>query len=63
MIARSKALLKRYWPRLKLRTILLTVLLSVAAMPVAGAGGVRVAAAGPCPISSPAASPLALTRL
>ncbi len=42
MITRVKALVKRYWPRLKLRTILLTVLLSVAAMPVAGAVFLRV---------------------
>ena len=42
MIARAKALARRYWPRLKLRTILLTVLLTVAAMPVAGAVFLRV---------------------
>ncbi|MCF8505512.1 MAG: HAMP domain-containing histidine kinase [Caulobacter sp.] len=42
MITRAKALAKRYWPRLKLRTILLTVLLTVAAMPVAGAVFLRV---------------------
>ena len=42
MIRRIKALVKRYWPRLKLRTILLTVLLTVAAMPVAGAVFLRV---------------------
>lgn len=42
MIAGAKALLRRHWPRLKLRTILLTVLLSVAAMPVAGAVFLRV---------------------
>jgi signal transduction histidine kinase len=42
VITRVKALVKRYWPRLKLRTILLTVLLSVAAMPVAGAVFLRV---------------------
>jgi len=42
VISRAKALLKRYWPRLKLRTILLTVLLTVAAMPVAGALFLRV---------------------
>lgn len=42
MIAAGKALLKRYWPRLKLRTILLSVLIGVAAMPVAGAVFLRV---------------------
>lgn len=42
MIAAAKALLKRHWPILRLRTILLIVLLSVAAMPVAGAVFLRV---------------------
>ena len=42
MIARLKALLKRHWPALRLRTILLTVLLVVAAMPVFGAVFLRV---------------------
>ena len=42
MIVRLKTLLKRVWPRLKLRTILLSVLIGVAAMPVAGAVFLRV---------------------
>ena len=42
MIAAVKAFLKRHWPILRLRTILLTVLLAVAAMPVAGAVFLRV---------------------
>ncbi|MDO8297498.1 MAG: HAMP domain-containing sensor histidine kinase [Caulobacter sp.] len=42
MIAAAKTLIKRHWPILRLRTILLIVLLSVAAMPVAGAVFLRV---------------------
>ncbi len=42
MIAAAKDLLKRYWPPLRLRTILLIVLLGVAAMPVAGMVVLRV---------------------
>ena len=42
MIERAKDLLKRHWPSLRLRTILLIVLLGVAAMPVAGMVVLRV---------------------
>lgn len=42
MIARIRTALERLWPRLKLRTILLSVLLGVAALPVAGAVFLRV---------------------
>jgi signal transduction histidine kinase len=42
VIAAAKAFLKRHWPALGLRTILLTVLLAVAAMPVAAAVFLRV---------------------
>jgi signal transduction histidine kinase len=42
MIAAFKALLKRHWPRLRLRTILLGVLLFVAALPGVGAILLRV---------------------
>ena len=42
MIARLKELIKRHWPRLRLRTILLIVLLVVAAMPIAGMVLLRV---------------------
>jgi signal transduction histidine kinase len=42
MIAPLKALLKRHWPRLRLRTILLGVLLFVAALPGVGAILLRV---------------------
>lgn len=42
MIARIRTTLERLWPRLKLRTILLSVLLGVAALPVAGAVFLRV---------------------
>lgn len=42
MIERVKDLLKRHWPSLRLRTILLIVLVGVAAMPVAGMVVLRV---------------------
>jgi two-component system sensor histidine kinase ChvG len=42
LIGRAKALLKRYWPALRLRTILLGVLLFVAALPVCSAVLLRV---------------------
>lgn len=42
MIGRTKAFLKRRWPALRLRTILLTVLLFAAAMPGFGAVFLRV---------------------
>lgn len=42
MIEAAKAFLKRHWPALGLRTILLIVLLAVAAMPVAAAVFLRV---------------------
>ncbi len=42
MIERAKDLIKKYWPRLGLRAILLIVLVAVAAMPVAGAVLLRV---------------------
>lgn len=42
MIGTAKELIKRHWPALRLRTILLAVLLAVAAMPVAGAVFLRV---------------------
>jgi signal transduction histidine kinase len=42
MIGAIKALLKRHWPRLRLRTILLGVLLFVAALPGVGAIFLRV---------------------
>jgi signal transduction histidine kinase len=42
LIQRLKAVIKRHWPALKLRTILLGVLLFVAAMPVFSAVGLRV---------------------
>ncbi|MDO9338246.1 MAG: HAMP domain-containing sensor histidine kinase [Caulobacter sp.] len=42
MINEAKAVIKRHWPALKLRTILLGVLLVVAALPVFSAVGLRV---------------------
>ena len=42
MIGRAKAMLKRHWPRLRLRTILLLTLLFVAALPGVGAVFLRV---------------------
>ena len=42
MIGAAKDFLKRHWPLLRLRTILLIVLLVVAAMPVAGMVLLRV---------------------
>ncbi len=42
MIARLKEFIKRHWPQLRLRTILLIVLLVVAAMPIAGMVLLRV---------------------
>ena len=42
MITALKELVKLYWPRLRLRAILLIVLVGVAAMPVAGAVFLRV---------------------
>lgn len=42
MIEAAKELIRRHWPPLRLRTILLTVLLVVAAMPVVGAVFLRV---------------------
>ncbi len=42
MIGRFKELLKRHWPALRLRTILLTVLIFSAAMPAIGAVFLRV---------------------
>jgi signal transduction histidine kinase len=42
MIGRLKALTKRYWPQLRLRTILLATLLFVAALPGVGAIFLRV---------------------
>lgn len=42
MISATKELIKRFWPRLRLRAILLIVLVGVAAMPVFGAVFLRV---------------------
>jgi len=42
MISAAKEVLKRHWPRLRLRTILLTVLLFAAAMPLLGGVFLRV---------------------
>ncbi len=42
MIGRLKAFLKRHWPALRLRTILLVVLLFIAALPVLSAIFLRV---------------------
>jgi signal transduction histidine kinase len=42
VISRVKDVLKRHWPALRLRTILLAVLLFAAAMPAIGAVGLRV---------------------
>lgn len=42
MIRAAKALVKRHWPRLRLRTILLAVLLFAAAMPAVGTVFLRV---------------------
>lgn len=42
MIRAIKAFLKRHWPALRLRTILLAVLLFAAAMPGVGAVSLRV---------------------
>ncbi len=42
MIARAKAVVRRHWPRLRLRTILLTTFVFVAALPGVGALFLRV---------------------
>ena len=42
MLAAAKALVKRHWPALRLRTILFSVLLITAALPGVGAIGLRV---------------------
>jgi signal transduction histidine kinase len=42
VIVRTKTFLKRHWPALRLRSILLAVLLFAAAMPAIGAVGLRV---------------------
>ena len=42
MIARTKAFLKRHWPSLRLRTILLMTFVFVAALPFFGAVFLRV---------------------
>ncbi|WP_294319277.1 hypothetical protein [uncultured Sphingomonas sp.] len=42
MIGRAKAVVRRHWPRLRLRTILLTTFVFVAALPGIGALFLRV---------------------